>query len=561
MNSRQKASPADFGPLNPAKDSFSKDYSTLTFLFCLWLLAFTIRLLWIWPLHYNDWFGDAAYNVRIAEDIAEGKDAAWVGRNSPFFVFTPLFHLLVALVIIISPLTGIIAAKVVSAFFTSFVPPALYILIYRLTEQKPEALTGALIATFIPWFLAMSVMTLATGLYIALAIVSCTAMICVQGNKRIPISLTFAGLAALSRPEGAFFLLFTMIWILIMAFRRKNPTEWRMALLSVSLVAVGVVAAMIVIWLWRADDPFVWIVSMLEHQADEAQKEKLTIAEFGYLFLIILATYSGFGGDPEPVKFDLYNVFRIGFAISLLLLMAYGFWVIVRNWRNGNFSKEVQEGYYFIFSSWMAMLVFLILLDGRWIKYHVLGVMMIQPLLVSFAVFDLARKLSRSPVAVRWLGVRSNSSTIFLVIILGALSIQFSFAFATNAFLKSQMWEPRREMVEWLNKTVPEDAVVVIPHREYYVTAYTQTSSVTYADLYDDANLTQDDLNQARLLNLLNQSGVLFLVITSDVDRQNNPYYSQIVELVSNRTTIEFTAKYEWRSLSIRLSALKMIFG
>jgi hypothetical protein len=509
-------------------------------------------------LHYNDWFGDAAYNVTIAEDIADGKDARWVGQDSPFFVFTPLFHLLVALILLVSPLSGMTAAKLVSAGSTSFVPPTLYFLLHRITEEKQKALTGALIATFVPWFLALSVMTLATGLFIALAVASCAALIAIEGHQRIPVSLILAGLAALSRPEGAFFLLFTMVWILIMAVKRKEPGEWRMALFSVIIVGVGVIASMMVIWGWRAGDPFVWIVSMLGHQADEAQKGKLTIAEFGYLAIIILATYSGFGGDPEPVRFDLYNVLRIGFAAALLLLIVYGVWVFLRDWRLGKLSKEIQEGYLFILSSWASMLIFLVLLDGRWIKYHVLGVMMIQPLFVTIAIFDLAKRISTTSYVTQRLNIVSKQPSMVLILILSILSIQFLFAFTTNAFLKSQMWEPRRELVEWLNETVPEDIVVVIPHREYYVTVYSLVESINYKEIYAIAGLDQGSINQEQLLAVCQEQNIQYLVITSDSDRQEDPYYSQMIELLSNRTTMEFSSHFEWRSISIALMALKI---
>ncbi|MFX0114272.1 MAG: hypothetical protein ACFFB3_06975 [Candidatus Hodarchaeota archaeon] len=560
MNHHQNIPKADLLHQKRVKSSNSRDHSTLAVLLCLWVIAFLVRIVWIWPLHYNDWFGDAAYNVRIAEDIAEGKDATWVGRDSPFFVFTPLFHLLVALVLLIFPFTPITAAKLVSAFTTSFVPPSLYLLIYRLTRGRQEALTGALIAVFTPWFLAISVMTLATGLYIAFVIGSYTALICIRGTWRIPLSLIFAGLAALSRPEGAFFLLVTMIWVLIMAFHRKDRNEWRLTLLSVLLIGLSVVVVMMVIWFWRADDPFVWITSMLGHQADEAQKGKLTVAELGYLALIILATYSGFGGDPEPLQFDLYNAFRLGFAIGLLLLIAYGFWVVFREWRDGHLTNEIRQSYLFILTSWTSMLIFLILLDGRWIKYHIPGVILIQPLFITVAIFDLAKKIRMSSVVTqRWKNVSKNHIMI-LLLILSILSIQFLFAFTTNALLKSQMWEPRREVTEWLNKTTSEDTVIVIPHREYYVTAYTQAASMNYEELYNEANFTQNDPTQAQLLETLNRIGVLFLVTTSDSDRQDNPYYSQIIELINNQTAIEFAANFEWRSLSIQLAVLKVMF-
>lgn len=509
-------------------------------------------------MHYNDWFGDAVYNVTIAEDIADGKDARWVGRDSPFFVFTPLFHLFVALILLVSPLPGMTAAKLVSAVSTSFVPPTLYLLLYRLTEEKQKALIGALIATFVPWFLALSVMTLATGLFIALAMASCAALLSIRGNQRIPASLILAGLAALSRPEGVFFLFFTMVWILIMAFKRKEPAEWRMALFSVIIVGIGVIVTMMMIWGWRADDPFVWIVSMLGHQADEAQKGKLTLAEFGYLAIIILATYSGFGGDPEPVRLDFYNVLRIGFAAALLLLIAYGFWVLVRDWRSGRLSKEIQEGYLFILSSWASMLVFLVLLDGRWIKYHVLGVMMIQPLFVTLAIFDLVKRITTASYVTRQLNIVSKKPTMVLILILSILSIQFLFAFTTNAFLKSQMWEPRRELVEWLNETVPKDVVVIIPHREYYVTAYSLVESINYKEIYAIAGLDQGPINQEQLLAVCQEQNIEYLVTTSDSDRQEDPYYSQMIELLSNRTTMEYSSRFEWRSTSIALIALKI---
>ncbi|MHA2498817.1 MAG: hypothetical protein ACXAEL_04535 [Candidatus Hodarchaeales archaeon] len=558
MNIPPKTTPISSFPQEGTETLKSKYQASLMVFLCLWLLAFLVRLIWIWPLHYNDWFGDAAYNVTIAEDIADGKDARWVGRDSPFFVFTPLFHLFVALILLVSPLPGMTAAKLVSAGSTSFVPPTLYLLLYRLTEEKQKALTGALIATFVPWFLALSVMTLATGLFIALAVASCAALLSIRGNQRIPASLILAALAALSRPEGAFFLFFTMVWILIMAFKRREPAEWRMALFSVIIVGIGVIASMMMIWGWRAGDPFVWIVSMLGHQADETQKGKLTLAEFGYLAIIILATYSGFGGDPEPVRFDLYNVLRIGFAAALLLLIVYGFWVLIRDWRSGKLSKEIQEGYLFILSSWVSMLIFLILLDGRWIKYHVLGVMMIQPLFVTLAIFDLVKRISTASYVTQRLNIVSKKPSMVLILILSILSIQFLFAFTTNAFLKSQMWEPRRELVEWLNETAHEDVVVVIPHREYYVTAYSLVESINYKEIYTIAGLDQGPINQEQLLTLCQEQNIRYLVTTSDSDRQEDPYYSQMIELLSNRTTMEFSSRFEWRSISIALIALKI---
>ncbi len=524
-----------------------------------WLLSLIVRLIWIWPLTYNDWFGDAAYNVQIAEDLAAGKKTSWVGSDSPFFVFTPLFHLLVALTISITPFSSFQAAKLVSVVSTSFVPPMLYVMIKRLTEEEDAAIVGALIGIFTPWFLAISVMTLATGLYITFALFSCITLISFENKKKIPIGLSFVGLASLARPEGAFLLLFTISWLLFMSFQHDDLDERKIVVISSILVSIFVVIFMMVIWYYRTNDAFIWIVSMLEHQSDEAQKGKLTIEELGYLLLIILATYSGFGGNPEPAKLDLYNFFRLGFATFLLLLMLFGIWVVFQKIKQQEISKIGKEGYYFILASVGSMLVFLILLDGRWIKYHVLGVILIQPLFCSVAIVELAKIIKKSAAKFNIKPIIIQRPRFSLIFILLIVSIQFLFSFTTSALVKSQMWEPRREITEWLNQNVDPESVVVIPHREYYVSAYTSTKSIDYNILFNENEKRNSSFNQEEIISVCELLNIRYLLTTSDHERQDD-HYQQILDLLANVTLEKYSSSYNWRTISISLSVLQITF-
>lgn len=122
--------------------------------------ALSLRLVLVFFLQYTDWWGDAVYNVSIAEALANGGKY-YPTEKDAFFVYSALLHYLGAFSIFLfkENMTSRTAVVVILVVATSFVAPAFYAIFTLIDRPRREGLVAGGVAIFHPIFLAHSVMT------------------------------------------------------------------------------------------------------------------------------------------------------------------------------------------------------------------------------------------------------------------------------------------------------------------------------------------------------------------------------------------------------------------
>lgn len=197
------------------------------------IIAITILLRIVWYLLTGYTADDAFITFRFAENIAAGNGFVYNIGERVLGTTTPLFTLIIAFFSLLSipPLVAAFTINTISSGITVY-------LIFRLA-QKLEfgrlAFLPAIMLLFFPRLLVTDTGGMETAFFTMLA----TASLYYNAHARLPQMLTFASLAALTRPEG-FILLF--IVCLYRLFTR-TITMLKLSVIPIALIGPWVVFA------------------------------------------------------------------------------------------------------------------------------------------------------------------------------------------------------------------------------------------------------------------------------------------------------------------------------
>lgn len=211
----------------------------------------------------------------------------------------------------------------------------------------------------------------------------------------------------------------------------------------------------------------------------------------------------------------------------------------------------------------LALTIFFIATNGRWIKFHIEPAMLILPLLLPQGIFWASnvypanarvQALYAKIRLVKWRHIRSPQVLSALLFI--GLTIEMALGFG-NVWYKSEEYAPRREMADWLREHVTPDKAIIISHGEHYIRYYSHAKYYNYSyprsfAMEQGFLSAVDPWNWSVLEHVFEELAVQYVVGSPSVSSAEPSDYEAILELCR---TSSCSIAYETRRDNISLVA------
>ena len=177
--------------------------------------------------------GDAPSYISIAHSLLSGHGYSEDGVN-PTALRMPFYPLFLAGIFFISN-TGLVAVKIVQSIVGSASCVFVFLLARNLIGSKHGVIAGILAACYLPWaFMDVSILSESLYMFLIAAMLVFLTAHHRKMSERIVFSGLFAGLAALTRPNGIITVLFIGVGlILIEKYRRFAPVFLAVAVIVI----------------------------------------------------------------------------------------------------------------------------------------------------------------------------------------------------------------------------------------------------------------------------------------------------------------------------------------
>jgi hypothetical protein len=379
-------------------------------------------------LHFPYTPDDTYIYLQFAKNVTQGNGISFNAGEQTYGITSPLWMFIIAL----GGKMGVdfyVAAKAIDLVFASLALMAVYLLAFEIIRDVGVALSATVAFSVNAWFLRWSGSGMETSLSVLLTLA--TLLFCLRNEYFL--SVVFAGLLTLTRPEGGLLAGVIAADVLFNSHNRRRA-------LKIALSVLLIYGALILPWLLYASSVF----------GTPVPNTALGKAGWNLSPGDLLATFS-----------DAVKTLLAADAVAVLVFLGAGFLLFMRFRRGADAGRDAGRAEYVSRQSlpgivWVAGLLLLYVVSGTNVVSRYL--LMTSPLITIYAFFFLYELLAASP----W----RRGASAGVIVLTALIMLQNQIVYHRYVLPGIEAFEEGMESClipigRWINESTPPGSTVV----------------------------------------------------------------------------------------------------